>query len=143
MPRPDKEEYEEHVARRTSELLLGKIASLPGVSFRGNQQDPIYGPVAEAINRAYIQGWIDSEIDFVDALATYMLMATDSGALGELWDIAQRRPETEDAVHYRRDWLEYDCARDQLKLAGVDPDGARPVSDVPPQTPARKFERAM
>ncbi len=128
MSRPEKDEYAQYVARRVGELLRGKIASLPGASCKCSEQDPIYGPATEAINRAYVQGWVDAELDFVETLGLHTAMRDDPGTHGELWDIAQRKPATDDALLYRRDWIEYEYARDQLQLVGIDPSGERPAT---------------
>jgi len=134
MPRQDNEEFHKHFAKRARELLRSNFTSLPGLSWGGEGPDPIYGPLSEAVNNAYVRGWIDSEIDFINMLNMLSIMAEDSSCIEELRDIAQKAPKTETAIEYRRDWFEYDYARDQLKLAGIDPSGKRPKPAVP--TPA-------
>ena len=136
MSNQDKDEYHKYVAKRARQLLRSDATSLPGLSWGGDKPDPIYGPATEAINRAYVQGWIDSEVDFVQTLGLLRSMGQDPGAIDELWDIAQKGPRTEDAFFYRRDWMEYEYAQEQLKLAGVDPYGKRPKPAVP--TPAAR-----
>ena len=115
-------------AKRIRELLKGKIASLPGLSFGDDELEAIYGPVSKAINQAYAQGWADAEIDFIGSLGVLGLMGEDPRSREELWEIAQKRPRSEEGLLYRRDWFEHDYAQDQLKLAGIDPWGKRPES---------------
>jgi hypothetical protein len=136
MSNQDKDEYLKYVAKRVRQLLRSDAISLPGLSWGGDKSDPIYGPVTEAINRAYVQGWIDSEIDFVQALGLLSSMGDDPDAIDELWDIAQKKPKTDDAFFYRRDWMEHEYAQEQLKLAGIDPYGKRPKPST--TTPAAR-----
>jgi hypothetical protein len=126
MAKPDRDDYRKYVAKRIRDLMRGRTLSLPGVRLEDEELAPIYGPIAEAVNRAYAQGWIDSEIDFVQTLGILSAMADDPTTTAELWDVAQKRPKTDDAFVYRRDWIEYEYARDQLSRVGIDLDGRRP-----------------
>jgi len=71
------------------------------------------------------------------------LMREDPSSIDELWNIAQKRPRSEEAIEHRRDWFEYDYARDQLKLAGIDPFGTRPklVSNKAAGSKSKKNEK--
>jgi hypothetical protein len=132
----DENEYQKYITKRTRELLKGKITSLPGISWGSEVPDPIYDPVSVAINRAYVQGWIDSEIDLIGVLSMLSSMGDDPSCVEELWNLAHKSPRTEEALMYRRDWLEYEYARERLKLAGIDPWGKRPMA------PQKKRPRA-
>ncbi|RYH00132.1 MAG: hypothetical protein EON58_01240 [Alphaproteobacteria bacterium] len=134
----DTTEYQAYIKRRTRELLKGKITSLPGLGCGSEGPDPIYGPMSEALNRAYVQGWINSEIDFIGMLSMLSTMGEDPRAIQELWDIAHKSPKSEDAYLYRRDWFERDYAHEQLQKAGIDPWGKRPKPPATSQLRAAK-----
>lgn len=131
-------ERQEQRAKRIRELLKGKVTSLPGLNFGGDELEAIYGPVSKAINQAYAQGWADAEIDLIESLGALCLMGDDPGSHEELWEIAQKRPRSEEGLLYRRDWFEYEYAQEQLKLAGIDPWGKRPASPPKVQPAAAK-----
>ena len=84
--------------------------------------------VAAAINWAYAQGWADAELGFINSLNVLHLMDDDVGCNDELWDIAQKRPRSEEGLLYRRDWFEHGYAYEQLQHAGIDPWGKRPAA---------------
>lgn len=59
-------------------------------------------------------------------LGTLSTMGEDTIAQAELWGIGHKRPRDVVGMFWRRDWTEYEYARDMLRLAGFDPFGKRP-----------------
>ena len=129
------------IDKRVRQILAGKVARLPGLNL-GSADDgaEIYDPIATAINRAYAQGWAEAEADMVGWLDILSIIGEDTSAHAELWGMAHKAPRDEVGLGFRRDWFEYDYARQVLKLAGIDPFGKRPkfASDKPVSAKKKK-----
>lgn len=123
-------EQERFIRERTVELLQGERSPVP-FDLTDLESDPLMQAVGQAANVAFVQGWIASEIDFLDKLWMLSMMGEDHVAYSELWEFGQKMPETDYAMDYRRDWFLYEYARDKLKLAGFNPYGPRP-KEIPP-----------